>query len=76
MTIIKSDNGDQIIFKSDDGFFIAEIYKWDAEYCVTFIAFGRIDYQFKGSYGTGSKSYSTKDKAIAAAKRYIKKFEK
>ena len=48
--------------------------KWDGTYSVSFFALGSPDFEIKGSYGTACKSYDTKEKAIAAAKRYIKKY--
>lgn len=46
---------------------------WNGEYNVMFECFGGIDYQLRGTGGMGSKQYSTLDKAIAAAKRYVNK---
>lgn len=49
--------------------------KWDGTYAVDFWALGAPDFDVRGTYGTACKSYTTKEKAIAAAKRYIKKYE-
>lgn len=40
---------------------------------VRFYCFGSIDYEVRGTYGTGTKEYESEEKAIAAAKRYINK---
>lgn len=48
--------------------------KWDGTYAVDFWALGAPDFDVRGTYGTACKSYATKEKAIAAAKRYIKKY--
>ena len=48
--------------------------KWDGTYAVDFWALGAPDFDVRGTYGTACKSYATKEKVIAAAKRYIKKY--
>ena len=48
--------------------------KWDGTYAVDFFALGSPDYDVRGGDGVACKLYSTKEKAIAAAKRYIKKY--
>lgn len=48
------------------------IKKWD----VKFYCFNSIDYEVRGSYGTGTKCYESKEKAVAAAKRYVNKNRK
>ena len=50
--------------------------KWNGEYSVLFCCYGSIDYQIRGGCGTGSKEYSTLEKAMAAAKRYVNKYNK
>lgn len=35
-----------------------------------------LDYDERGTFGTGCKLYDTEKKATAAAKRYVKKFSK
>ena len=49
--------------------------KWDGTYSVTFFAYGSPDFEVRGTCGTACKIYSTKDKAISAAKRYVRKYE-
>ena len=69
------------MFKTKSGDFMAVVCKflpcgkWDGTYAVDFFAFGSPNFDVRGSYGTACKSYKTKEKAIAAAKRYIKKYE-
>lgn len=68
-------------FKTKDEHFVAVVDKslplgvWDGTYSVSFFAFGSPDFDVRGTYGTACKSYVTKEKAIAAAKRYIHKYE-
>lgn len=69
-------------FKSRDGHFVAVVSDkflpcgvWDGTYSVSFFAFGSPDFDVRGTFGTGYKSYETKAKAISAAKRYIRKYE-
>lgn len=67
-------------FKSSNDYYIAYVKqftplgKWDGTYCVCFEAFGHMDNDYRGTNGTGCKRYNTLDSAIAAAKRYTKKF--
>lgn len=49
---------------------------WDGRYCVSFYALGWMDNDYRGTHGTGMKVYETEQKAIEAAKRYIKKWDK
>ena len=48
---------------------------WNGQYAVSFFAFGVMDNDYRGTNGTGMKVYDTEDKAIAAAKRYTKRWE-
>ena len=48
---------------------------WDGRYSVSFYALGAMDNDYRGTNGTGMKVYDTEEKAIAAAKRYIKRWE-
>lgn len=68
-------------FKTKDGHYMTIVDrafpcgKWDGTYSVTFISFGSLDFDVRGTDGTACKIYSTEDKAISAAKRYIRKYE-
>lgn len=70
------------IFITNDGNFMTVVDKslplgrWDGTYLVTFFAFGSLDFDVRGTHGTACKTYSTKDKAISAAKRYVRKYER
>ena len=48
--------------------------KWNGQYSVSFEALGAMDNDYRGTNGTGMKVYDTEEKAISAAKRYIKKW--
>lgn len=48
---------------------------WNGQYSVSFEAYGNMDNDIRGTSGTGMKVYGTYEKALAAAKRYIKKYE-
>lgn len=48
---------------------------WNGQYSVEFYALGAMDNDYRGTNGTGMKVYDTEEKAIAAAKRYIKRWE-
>lgn len=67
-------------FMSKDGHFVTMVDKsfpcgkWDGTYSVTFFSYGYPDFDVRGTNGTACKTYSTKDKAISAAKRYIRKY--
>lgn len=69
-----------ITFRTDDKKYIAcvrefkPLNKWNGQYCVCFEAYGMMDNDYRGTNGTGMKVYDTLEKAIQAAKRYIKKF--
>ena len=68
-------------FKTKDGHFMTIVDKaypcgkWDGTYSVSFFAFGSPDFDVRGTDGTACKTYSTKDKAVSAARRYIRKYE-
>lgn len=69
------------VYKSKNENYIAYVKyftpmnRWDGRYSVLFIAFGDMDNDYRGTNGTGMKVYDTFDKAVRAAKRYVKKFE-
>lgn len=50
--------------------------KWDGTYAVHFFALGAPDYDYRGNDGMAMKVYATEQKAIGAAKRYVKRWEK
>ena len=68
---------DKIYFTSNNGDRGAWVSKfnplggWTGEWSVRFECLGRIDYECRGTHGLGLKTYATKKKAIAAAKRYV-----
>ncbi len=68
---------DKIYFKSNSGDRGAWVSKykplggWTGEWSVRFECLNRIDYDVRGGNGLGMKVYATKEKAIAAAKRYV-----
>ena len=49
--------------------------QWNGQYCTYFYALDDPDYDYRGNNGLGMKVYDTKEKAIAAAKRYVKRWE-
>ena len=69
------------VFITNDGHFMAIVDKslpcgrWDGTYSVSFFAFGSPDFDVRGTDGTACKIYNTKDKAVSAAKRYVRKYE-
>lgn len=69
-----------IAFSTDDKNYVAYVKefkplgKWNGQYGVLFYAYGTMDNDYRGTNGTGMKVYDTLDKAVVAAKRYIKKF--
>lgn len=48
--------------------------QWNGQYSVSFDAFGAMNNDYRGTNGTGMKVYDTEEKAISAAKRYVKKW--
>lgn len=50
--------------------------KWNGQYAVEFEAFGMMDNDYRGTSGVGMKVYNSLESATAAAKRYIKKFNR
>ena len=46
------------------------------KYVCTFFLDGRIDYDNRGTNGTGGKLYETKEQAEAAGKRYLAKMKR
>lgn len=69
------------VFKTKDGHFMAIVDNFfpcgrrDGAYWVAFFSYGSPDFDVRGSDGTACKVYSTKDKAVSAAKRYVRKYE-
>lgn len=53
----------------------APLNQWSGQYSVSFEAFGEMDNDYRGTNGTGMKVYDTEEKAIQAAKRYIKRWK-
>ena len=49
--------------------------KFNGQYIVQFEAFGHMDNDVRGTHGLGAKVYDTYEKAVASAKRYIKKYD-
>ena len=48
---------------------------WASDYVCTFFVDNRVNYDVRGSDGTGRKIYGNKKKAIDAGKRYLKKMK-
>lgn len=73
--------GYTMIYKTNDGTRSTRVRKsrplgvFNGEYMVEFWAYGTPDNDIRGTHGLGCKTYSTMEKAIAAAKRYIKQWD-
>lgn len=69
------------IYKSSTGQLMAIVRPftplghWNGKYCVLFYALGEPDYDVRGNHGIAMKVYETVQKATAAAKRYIKRWD-
>ena len=72
-------NLEVIIIENNSGTFTARVRAYKVLNCntgkfvVDFISYNHADTDIKGAKGTGSKVYDTYEKAVNAAKRYVRK---